>query len=268
MLTLRWLKPLQKSFRTLKTINHGLGNFMNPIFKPIFSIFEPPKARIMPKLRNDTGKTLIQTVSKSSFTPSNSYIITSMDGTVIVADPTAMPTEDELDLRPDVITVTHPHSDHIDPDFLDRHNCRKSISRVESFDVADVHIYSVGSSHRGSHISVKSPSNVIYVFEVDGLRIAHMGDIGQDHLTVKQLESLEGSMLHSCSFPIHSQECSIQRRVSTLLRSLSPRSLSPPIQIRVQPVKSVKCLVNWRFLRTASLSALTIWLVGRGRLFG
>jgi len=166
------------------------GNFMNPIFKPIFSIFEPPKVRIIPKLKNDTGKTLIQTVSKSSFTPSNSYIITSRDGTVIVADPTAMPTEDELDLRPDVITVTHPHSDHIDPDFIARHNCRKSISTVESFDVADVHIYSVGSSHRGSHISVKSPSNVIYVFEVDGLRIAHMGDIGQEYLTLKQLKSL------------------------------------------------------------------------------
>ncbi|KAF5062707.1 Beta-lactamase superfamily domain protein [anaerobic digester metagenome] len=163
---------------------------MKPLFTIMLSIFEAPKVRVVPKLNNDTGKTLIQTVSKSSFTPSNSYIITSKNGSVIVVDPTSMSSEEELDLRPDVITVTHPHSDHLDPAFLDRHDCRKSISQVESFDLGDVHIYSIASSHRGSHISVKNPSNVIYVFEVDGLRIAHMGDIGQDHLTVQQLESL------------------------------------------------------------------------------
>ena len=30
-----------------------------------------------------------------------------------------MPTPEELDLIPDVITVTHTHSDHFDPEFID-----------------------------------------------------------------------------------------------------------------------------------------------------
>jgi hypothetical protein len=38
-----------------------------------------------PILKNNTGKTIIQTVSKSSLTPTNSFIIMSADGTIIVA---------------------------------------------------------------------------------------------------------------------------------------------------------------------------------------
>ena len=107
-----------------------------------------------------------------------------------MADPTSMPRPEELDLNPDAITVTHSHSDHIDPGFIDRINCKKSIATVEKLDVNDIHIYSIGSSHRGSIINHTTPNNVIYVFEVDGLRIAHMGDIGQDHLTINQLNAL------------------------------------------------------------------------------
>lgn len=146
--------------------------------------------KTIPILKNNTGKSIIQTVSKSSLTPTNSFIITSADGTTIVADPTSMPTPKELDLIPDAITVTHTHSDHFDPEFIDRMGCKKSVATIESFDVKDIHIYSIASSHRGSIINQNTPDNVIYVFEVDGLRIAHMGDIGQEHLTIKQINAL------------------------------------------------------------------------------
>lgn len=71
----------------------------------------------------------------------------SADGTIIVADPTSMPTPEELDLIPDAITVIHTHSDHFDPEFIDRIKCKKSIATVEKFDVNNVHIYGIGSSH-------------------------------------------------------------------------------------------------------------------------
>lgn len=144
----------------------------------------------IPQMENNNGKIMIQTVSKSSLTPTNSFIITSSAGTTIVADPTSMPTPEELDLHPNAITITHTHSDHNDPKFTEQLNCKKSIATVESFDVNDIHIYSIASSHRGNSINQNTPNNVIYVYEVDGLRIAHMGDIGQDHLTIKQIESL------------------------------------------------------------------------------
>jgi L-ascorbate metabolism protein UlaG (beta-lactamase superfamily) len=152
--------------------------------------YDKGSVRTVPLLKNNTGKTIIQTVSKSSLTPSNSFIIMSTKGTIIVADPTSMPTQKELDLIPDAITVTHTHSDHFDSEFIDHQKCKKSIATVERFNINDINIYSVGSSHRGSIINHKTPNNVIYVFEVDGLRIAHMGDIGQDHLTIKQIKAL------------------------------------------------------------------------------
>ena len=156
----------------------------------VISTDEIKPVRNIPILKNNTGKTIIQTVSKSSLTPTNSFIIISADGTIIVTDPTSMPAPEELDLIPDAITVSHTHSDHFDPEFIYRLNCRKSIATIESFNVNDVQIYSIGSSHRGSIINQNRPDNVIYVFEVDGLRIAHMGDIGQEHLTIKQINAL------------------------------------------------------------------------------
>jgi L-ascorbate metabolism protein UlaG (beta-lactamase superfamily) len=42
----------------------------------------------------------------------------------------------------------------------------------------------------GNDINLSSPSNVIYIFDVDGLRMAHLGDIAQDHLTPEQLQAL------------------------------------------------------------------------------
>jgi hypothetical protein len=74
----------------------------------------------IPLMENNNGKTMIQTVSKSSLTPTNSFIITSSTGTNIVADPTSMPTPEELDLNPHVVTITHTHSDHNDPQFTDQ----------------------------------------------------------------------------------------------------------------------------------------------------
>ncbi|MGB7968400.1 MAG: MBL fold metallo-hydrolase [Methanobacterium sp.] len=151
---------------------------------------EKKDGRTKPILKNNTGKTIIQTVSKSSLTPTNSFIIISVDGTIIVTDPTSMPAPEELDIIPDVITVTHTHSDHIDPEFIEHSDCRKSIATVEKFNVKDIQIFSIASSHRGNIINQKLPNNVIYVFELDGLRIAHMGDIGQEHLTIKQINAL------------------------------------------------------------------------------
>ena len=82
----------------------------------IISADEKKPGKTFPILKNDTRKTIIQTVSKSSLTLTNSFIIISTDGTIIVTDPTSIPTQEELYLIPDVITVSHTHSDHFDPD--------------------------------------------------------------------------------------------------------------------------------------------------------
>jgi len=193
----------------------------------ICSLFGTKITKIVPILKNDTGKTLIQTVSKSSFTPNNSFIIISSKGTIIVADPTSMPTPEELDLNPDVITATHTHSDHTDVNFTEPLNCKKSIATVENFKIKDCHIYGVASSHRGSNINMDAPNNVIYVYEVDGIRIAHMGDIGQDHLTIKQIEDLGNIDIAFMQFSNPFSGLIASEKGFTLIEELKPQIIIP-----------------------------------------
>jgi L-ascorbate metabolism protein UlaG (beta-lactamase superfamily) len=56
--------------------------------------------------------------------------------------------------------------------------------------VEDVNVFGVAASHSSDPVNEKRPSNIIYVYELDGLRIAHMGDMGQDELTAEQLAKL------------------------------------------------------------------------------
>jgi L-ascorbate metabolism protein UlaG (beta-lactamase superfamily) len=133
---------------------------------------------------NNTGKIIIRAISRSGQCPNNSYMIISKSGTVIVADPN-LPVEG---IKPDVITVTHEHGDHMDKNFLAKNSTvKQSIAKPEAFTVKDVNVISIASTHSGDTIN---NTNTIYVFEVNGLRIAHMGDIGQEELSEEQLAAL------------------------------------------------------------------------------
>lgn len=139
-------------------------------------------------IKNNTGgKTIIQRVSTQKDMNSD-FMLISSKGTVLVGDGYKLP--GDLSLKPDLITATHYHYDHIDQDFIDKNDCKKSISTVESFAVKDIKVTSIASSHSNDYINEKRPTNVIYLFEVDGLRIAHLGDIGQTQLTEDQLKVL------------------------------------------------------------------------------
>ena len=193
----------------------------------ICSLFSGDKNRTVPKLENDTGKTIIQTVSKSTFTPTNSFIVISSKGTIVVLDPTSMPSPEELDLKPNAVIVTHTHSDHTDPKFTDPLKCKKSIASVENFKIKDYYIYGVPSSHRGNIINENNPNNVISVLEVDGMRIAHMGDIGQDHLTIKQIESLGKIDIAFMQFSNPFSGMFASDKGFTLIEELKPQIIIP-----------------------------------------
>lgn len=95
-------------------------------------------------------------------------------------------------LKADIITVTNTHSDHFNWNLLNKVKDYVKISSYdpESFTVNDVNVIGVAASHSSDPINESRPSNTIYGYEVDGLRIAHMGDMGQDELTPEQLEKL------------------------------------------------------------------------------
>lgn len=47
----------------------------------------------------------------------------------------------------------------------------------------------IAASHT-KDFDVTNPTDMIYLYEVDGLRIAHFGDMGQEQLTADQLKKL------------------------------------------------------------------------------
>ena len=146
-----------------------------------------------PITENDTGYTLIQAVAnKSAY--NTSFMIASKTGKIIVMDPSSMPFQKLLPLVPDIVTVTHAHQDHFDANFV--RVAEKNGSKImNSFAIGDItlediHVYSLYSDHNGDNISSESPTNLIYVYEVDGLRIAYLGDIGQSKLIDEQLKAM------------------------------------------------------------------------------
>jgi L-ascorbate metabolism protein UlaG (beta-lactamase superfamily) len=148
-----------------------------------------PKELVLPVTTNDTGKVLIQTVSGSKTYLYTSYIITSISGECVVIDGTTMPKPEVVDIKPVALLQTHTHPDHTDYAYTNSYDVPKHMSKKGELQVGDYHIYTIPSSHSNDTI-VENGSNVIVVVEVDGLRIAHMGDIGQTKLTEDQLTSL------------------------------------------------------------------------------
>lgn len=145
--------------------------------------------KVFPLQENTTGKVLIQTVSSDKTYPYNSYLITSSKGETVVVDPTKMPKKELIDFNPAAIVCTHSHPDHTDQIYTNSYQCKKILYTKDDIKTRDFHIYTISSSHSGDTIS-DSGQNVIVVFEVDGLRIAHMGDIGQTKLTDEQIKAL------------------------------------------------------------------------------
>ena len=107
------------------------------------------------------------------------FVITSKDGTVIVTDPYepnafgGQLTYKPVKAKADIVTISHDHADHNYPRMLSG-----------SYDVVrDAGVYkgikveAVKAAHdpEGGKLRGK---NTIFVFEVDGIRIAHLGDLG------------------------------------------------------------------------------------------
>jgi hypothetical protein len=144
---------------------------------------------VLPQVINDSGKVRIQTASISTSYPYNSYVISSVNGENVVVDPTAMPPKNIVDINPVAILSTHPHKDHVDDAFIESYDCHVILYEKAEIQTNDFNIYTIWSSHNNDLIQ-ESNQNVIIVLEVDGLRIAHMGDIGQTELTKEQLTEL------------------------------------------------------------------------------
>lgn len=75
----------------------------------------------------------------------------------------------------DVATISHYHFDHSDTSNLQKDT--KIIDKLGSYNLDFVNIYAYPSFHddiRGK----KRGENIIFIYEIDGLKLCHLGDLG------------------------------------------------------------------------------------------
>ena len=90
------------------------------------------------------------------------------------------------DVIADIVTVSHDHEDHNAAE-----NVRGEAFKVQypgEFEIKGVSIIGIPSWHDEKNGEERG-KNIVYVIEIDGLRIAHLGDLG-DKLTAEQLEEM------------------------------------------------------------------------------
>lgn len=90
------------------------------------------------------------------------------------------------DVQADILTISHEHSDH---NAFDRVTGVKfKIDGPGEYEIAGISVVGVGSFHDDKNGEERG-KNTMYVIEIDGLRIAHLGDLGHK-LSQDQLNDL------------------------------------------------------------------------------
>ncbi|HUY74739.1 MAG TPA: MBL fold metallo-hydrolase [Candidatus Dormibacteraeota bacterium] len=88
----------------------------------------------------------------------------------------------------DLLLVTHEHGDHNAVDVIAevKHTVRSSAG---TFETPVGRVIGIASEH-DDVAGTKRGANVIYVFQLDGMRVCHMGDFGQAELRPAQREAI------------------------------------------------------------------------------
>ncbi|HBN29321.1 MAG TPA: MBL fold metallo-hydrolase [Clostridiaceae bacterium] len=89
----------------------------------------------------------------------------------------------------DIVTISHNHFDH---NFVD---CVKGnfevINKIGNFNVKDIPISGIKTYH-DEEMGAKKGENIVYVFNIDNMRICHLGDLG--HILTKEQVNMIGKI--------------------------------------------------------------------------
>jgi L-ascorbate metabolism protein UlaG (beta-lactamase superfamily) len=171
------------------------------------------------------------------------FLITTSQNTKILTDPVdkwncCIP----KDCIPDVVTVSHNHADHnavkavsgkpkliFGIDKNGRQPFQKFVQADEN--VKDVKIYNVSSNHFPPK---HSPAlNSIFIFEFDGIRIAHLGDIGlvMTEAQVKKIGPIDILMI-----PVGGEYTVSLAEVDKIIMQLRPRMAVIPMHYKTDTI--------------------------------
>lgn len=130
----------------------------------------------------------------------------------------------------DIVTISHNHYDH---NFIDCLNGDfEVVSKVGNFYIKDISITGVHTYHDEVE-GDKRGSNIVYIFDIDGLRVCHMGDIGHV-LTEKQVEMI--AHVDVLLIPVGGVYTVDYNDAKTIVEQLNP-SIVIPMHYKTQALK-------------------------------
>ena len=106
------------------------------------------------------------------------FLITSDNGTKLIIDPFVTGGNlqyGEIDESADIVAVTHEHRDHNNPEIV-RGN-PEIIKGVVSGETKGIKFRAVASFHDNIG-GVQRGANTMFNFEIDGIKVCHLGDLG------------------------------------------------------------------------------------------
>lgn len=157
-----------------------------------------------PALAADNGKVTIRWYGQSFFE------VISSAGTRVVFDPHAIEEYGRTDVGADLVLLSHMHSDHtqvnalrdiakatVIPGLKDPKGDGKRLEwNIVDQKFKDVHVRSIGAYHDNME-GMQRGKNTIFVVEMDGLRIVHLGDLGHtlDEKTIRAIGPVDVLMI-------------------------------------------------------------------------
>ena len=104
------------------------------------------------------------------------FKLTAQDGTTVITDPYDESVGiDMVPLEADLITMSHEHHDHCETDMIVGRPV--IVHGVQEAQAGSVKSYAAASYHDDAQGAKRGP-NAIRIFEIDGMKIVHMGDQG------------------------------------------------------------------------------------------
>lgn len=121
----------------------------------------------------------------------------------------------------DIVTISHKHGDHNKAELVK--NVKKVVSGPGEYEINDVSIIGISSYHDDKK-GARRGKNTIYVIEMDGLRIVHLGDLGHK-LSGKFIEKV-GSV-DVLMIPVGGEYTIDAAQATELVRTIEPKIIIP-----------------------------------------
>jgi len=169
------------------------------------------------------------------------FVLETAAGTRVVMDPIPKGLGYELpgNLRADLVTISHEHADHNNVALVAGKprvirgltSDRKGWTRVDE-KVKDVSVRAVAVYHDDKKGAVRG-LNTVFIFEVGGLRIAHLGDLGNT-LSDEQLAAI--GLVDVLLIPVGGTFTIDGRQATRVVEQLRPRVMVVPMHYKTDAV--------------------------------